>query len=122
MPGGDRTGPRGMGPMTGGAAGYCAGYAGPGYARPGLAQRYGFGPGYGIGGGRGWRNMYYANGLTGWARYRGYSGFGPYADPYGDLDLEIQKQELKNRADALEAELNLVQRRISDLESRVEAE
>jgi len=34
MPGGDGTGPQGMGPMTGRAAGYCAGYEDPGYANP----------------------------------------------------------------------------------------
>jgi len=31
MPGGDRMGPAGMGPMTGRMAGYCAGYSVPGY-------------------------------------------------------------------------------------------
>lgn len=31
MPGGDRTGPAGLGPMTGRAAGYCAGYPAPGF-------------------------------------------------------------------------------------------
>ena len=30
MPGGDGTGPMGMGPMTGRGAGYCAGFAAPG--------------------------------------------------------------------------------------------
>jgi hypothetical protein len=45
MPGGDRTGPAGMGPMTGRAAGYCAGYPMPGYRNP--AFRPGFFPGYG---------------------------------------------------------------------------
>ena len=34
MPRGDRTGPAGMGPMTGRAAGYCAGYSTPGYMNP----------------------------------------------------------------------------------------
>ena len=34
MPGGDRTGPAGFGPMTGRAAGYCAGYTVPGYMNP----------------------------------------------------------------------------------------
>jgi hypothetical protein len=34
MPGGDGTGPAGMGPMTGRAAGYCAGYSVPGFANP----------------------------------------------------------------------------------------
>ena len=49
MPGGDGTGPRGMGSMTGRAAGYCAGYSTPGFANPvprmglGLGQSQGFG-------------------------------------------------------------------------------
>ena len=34
MPVGDGTGPLGLGPMTGRAAGYCAGYPVPGYANP----------------------------------------------------------------------------------------
>ena len=34
MPVGNGTGPLGLGPMTGRAAGYCAGYAMPGYANP----------------------------------------------------------------------------------------
>ena len=36
MPAGNGTGPLGMGPMTGRAAGYCAGYPVPGYVNPGL--------------------------------------------------------------------------------------
>ena len=34
MPRGNRTGPAGMGPMTGRVAGYCAGYPVPGYMNP----------------------------------------------------------------------------------------
>ena len=34
MPRGNRTGPFAMGPMTGRAAGYCAGYAVPGFMNP----------------------------------------------------------------------------------------
>jgi len=34
MPGGDRTGPIGAGPMTGRGAGYCAGYNMPGIMLP----------------------------------------------------------------------------------------
>jgi hypothetical protein len=34
MPRGNGTGPMGMGPMTGRAAGYCAGYSAPGYMNP----------------------------------------------------------------------------------------
>ena len=62
MPRGDGTGPAGMGPMTGRAAGYCAGYATPGFTNPvpgggfGLGRgRGGIGRGLGLGfrGGRG---------------------------------------------------------------------
>ena len=38
MPRGDRTGPAGMGPMTGRATGYCAGYYTPGYMNPHRGQ------------------------------------------------------------------------------------
>jgi len=34
MPRGDGTGPAGLGPMTGRAAGYCAGYGVPGFMNP----------------------------------------------------------------------------------------
>jgi len=34
MPRGDGTGPGGLGPMTGRAAGYCAGYSVPGFMNP----------------------------------------------------------------------------------------
>jgi hypothetical protein len=45
MPFGDGTGPAGLGPMTGRAAGFCAGYPMPGYMNP-VAIRAGF---YGVG-------------------------------------------------------------------------
>lgn len=114
MPGGDRTGPQGAGPMTGRTAGYCAGNATPGYATAGFGRGYGVGWG---GGGRGRRNMYYATGLPGWARYG--ASATPYAAPapYVEPDPELQKQALKNQADALQAQLDLIQKRLSDLET-----
>jgi hypothetical protein len=54
MPRGDRTGPWGAGPMTGRAAGYCAGYAVPGFLNSGRGWGRGFGRGWGRGFGRGW--------------------------------------------------------------------
>ena len=61
MPGGDRTGPVGYGPRTGGGRGYCATGAGPvsesesgvvyGRGRGGIPR--GGGRGFGFGGGRG---------------------------------------------------------------------
>ena len=64
MPRGDRTGPMGLGPMTGRAAGYCAEFPVPGYMNPvGFWRRLwpgwrlvlGRGRGFGIRGrGRSW--------------------------------------------------------------------
>jgi len=54
MPRGDRTGPWGAGPMTGRAAGYCAGYSVPGFMNPIGGYGRGWGRGRGRGFGRGW--------------------------------------------------------------------
>jgi hypothetical protein len=54
MPFGNRTGPRGMGPMTGRGAGYCGGFGQPGFTNPIPRRRwFGFGLGRGWGRGRG---------------------------------------------------------------------
>ena len=45
MPRGDGTGPAGMGPMTGRAAGYCAGFPVPGYMNPVVGRGGFYGPG-----------------------------------------------------------------------------
>lgn len=64
MPRRDGTGPQGEGPMTGRAAGGCAGYDTPAPAgRPGLGLGRGWGRGLGRGlgigrrGGRGWQRL-----------------------------------------------------------------
>ena len=117
MPGGDRTGSRGMGERTGRAAGYCAGFGVPGYANsiPGHGFGMGFGRGGGAwargGGGRGWRNMFYATGQPGWMR------FGAYAAPYQAPNPEMEKQALKSQADALQAEMNAIRKRLADIEA-----
>ena len=63
MPRGDQTGPQGMGPRTGRAAGYCGGYDVPGYDNPVPGRGYGRGMAWCRGGrgrrgqqgaGRGW--------------------------------------------------------------------
>ena len=54
MPGGDGTGPSGLGSRTGRALGYCAGYDSPGYTKgPGIGMGRGFGGGLGFRFGRG---------------------------------------------------------------------
>jgi hypothetical protein len=60
MPRGDKTGPGGAGPMTGRAAGYCAGYAVPGYLNPLCGYGRGFGRGWRRGYGRGWGRGWYS--------------------------------------------------------------
>jgi len=98
MPGYDGTGPRGMGPMSGRARGYCAV---PGGGR-GLGT--GFGMGRGIRGrrafggfGRGWGLGYRA---------------GPAVEPIAPQD---ELGSLRREADALEAELAQIRGRIDEL-------
>ncbi len=117
MPGGDRTGPRGMGPMTGRGAGYCAGYSVPGYANPwpraGLGMAWGRGGP--MGGGRGWRHMYYATGLPGWVRFGAPPVWG--APPVGAVPTPEQEAEfLRAQAEQLQAELDAINERLSKLE------
>jgi hypothetical protein len=123
-----------MGPMTGRAAGYCAGYDAPGYANPGPGRGFGtrWGPGRAWGGGwgrgRGWRNWYYATGLPGWARFGYAQGWGappaPAYGPYGAWPTVEQEGEfLRTQADWLKKQLDAISQRITELdqESRGQA-
>ena len=127
MPAGDGTGPMGMGPMTGRAAGFCAGYDAPGYANAVPGWGLGWGPGRGFrgrgwgGGGRGWRHWYYATGLPGWARF-GYApawGMPPYAAygaPYAPTMTREQEIEmLKDQAKYFQDALDDITKRIEEL-------
>ncbi len=130
MPGGDGTGPGGMGPMTGRAAGFCAGYSLPGYANPvggrGMGMGWGRGRGGGFGRGRGFgwgRSGYglptYGNAVSPYA----YGGaVNPYA--YGGVPFAptvVPQQELdglKGHAEYLEDALDGIKKRIEELESQ----
>lgn len=122
MPFGDRTGPAGYGPRTGRAAGYCSGYGVPGSMNPAPGTGFG-GWGYGFGRGRGWRNRFYATGLTGWQR--GYpagwpgavappAGYGFPATPSADQEVSALKSQAKYFEDAL----GEIRKRIGDLEAQ----
>jgi len=126
MPGGDRTGPAGMGPMTGRGAGFCAGYGAPGFTNPvpggwgyGRGGGWGFGRG---GGGRGRRNWFYATGLTGWQR-AAYGTPPLWGAPYGApaaapaMAKEDELAALKGQAEYYEDVLNGLQTRIAELEA-----
>lgn len=112
MPRGNGMGPLGAGPMTGRAAGACAGYGQPGFAGRGAGRGCGFGGGRGQGGqgrgGRGFRNMFLATGLPGWMRTDGNAA----ANSTGGFD---EKQLLANQAKALQAQLANVQERLEQL-------
>jgi len=91
MPGGDRTGPMGLGPMTGRAAGICAGYPTPGFANPipGFGRGRGFYPYAYPNAYQGYPNAYqgYPNAYQGYPNtYQGYPnaypGSGYYGQPY----------------------------------------
>jgi hypothetical protein len=120
MPGGDRTGPLGWGPMTGRAAGYCAGYSVPGYLNP-IPGRGWFGVGRGgfpRGGGRG---RTFGGGRGGWWR-SGFYGYPPYAPgyppAYPEPTAEEEKKFLQEELASLEGELSVVRERISELEKQ----
>jgi hypothetical protein len=100
MPGFDGTGPRGMGPMTGGGRGYCAVSLNSAGRRP-LGRR-GF---YGRGGGRGFRNCWSAVSFPGW----GVSG-------------EDEVTALKDQADLLKQQLQDIEARLHAMEASHESD
>ncbi len=125
MPRGDGTGPRGMGAMTGRAAGYCRGGGMPGEANPLPAGR-GFGIGFGRcgggrsgggfgSGGRGWRHWFYATGQPGWMR--SYAAPYGYPTPYQNQkpDPALEKLALKKQAEALQSELDFIKKRLDEI-------
>jgi len=122
MPGGDGTGPAGMGPMTGRAAGYCVGYAMPGSVTS-VAVR-GFKAGLRGGRGRrGRRNQFYATGLTGRQRAAigatAISGAVPVEAPYAPtMSGEQQLDALKGQAEYFADALNGIRKRIEELEAK----
>ena len=106
MPGGDGTGPMGMGPMTGRAMGTCVGYAAPGGMNPAAGR----GRGFGRGGGFGRRNRYWATGVPGWAAFGG--AMAPAA-PTAEQELDSLRAQAQNMGGALED----IKTRIAQLES-----
>jgi len=140
MPRGDRSGPAGIGPRSGRAAGYCANYDTPGFMSRffgrGTGRGSGMGNGQGLGQNRGsgsrggcfgWRNMFHRTGLrrsnldsAGFGRQAGKPGwmrFSRYFGQQSNTDTAMEKQTLKDQADVLKSELDRVQSRLNDLES-----
>ena len=107
MPGFDRSGPMGTGPMTGGRRGICGN-------RAGAANMQTFGGGYGSGRGMGFRRGF------GRGRGRGFGpGYGPPAYSAGYPAAASKAGELEMlRADAetMQKSLEAIQRRIAELD------
>ncbi|MFW5985141.1 MAG: DUF5320 domain-containing protein [Halanaerobiaceae bacterium] len=125
MPRGDGTGPAGRGPMTGRAAGYCAGFNVPGYMNEVPGRGRGFGRGLGRGRGFGYGR--------GFGRGRGFYAqqpvnvqpvYQPNNPQQSNVDPDVaRKQELeylKNTEQAIKNELNAVKERIDELENKSE--
>jgi len=133
MPGGDGTGPAGMGPMTGRSAGFCTGYPEPGYMNPIGGRGFsGRGRGFwGRGGGRGRRNWFYATGLPGWVRTGyGLPAWGSSVNPHAysgapfapGLTAQQELDGLKGQAEYLEKSLTEIKKCIDELESQKSGE
>ncbi len=115
MPGFDRTGPRGEGPMTGGGRGMCnpaggtGGYGGYGLGRGGMP--WGGGRGRGFGGGRGWGRGF----------GRGWFGAGAAA-PIAAPTADDERRYLADQLSHLENEVRAIKDRLSQLDKPDEKE
>lgn len=122
MPGFDGTGPRGMGPMTGGRRGFCSPwgvgaalrggmvppYLGVPYAPYGGAMPYGGASAYGA---RPYGGAWAAPFYGGPAAASGATPFAPQMTREQELDF------LKNQAQAAKGQLEEIETRISELEA-----
>ena len=113
MPRGDRSGPNGMGSMTGRGAGFCNGFNAPGYMNSGAGFGYGMGRGRGFGGG------HYGYG-AGYGAGRGYGlAAAPYTVPMAPVagySKETEKGYIENEVSLLKNQLKTLESRLSDMQ------
>ena len=113
MPRGDGTGPAGVGPMSGRAAGFCAGYQTPGFAN----RSAGFGGGFGRGRG------FFGRPRLGLGRRWG-AWDGGYAAPQMAPPMQTgdEMQALKDHAAALRNQLDAVEKRLDEIAKEPQSE
>ena len=124
MPRGDGTGPAGMGPMTGRAAGFCAGYQVPGFMNP-VGGRGFWGAGRGFGGRGGGRGRGFGRGFGGARAGYGWPAWGGYVEPYmpyfasGAPQVTAQQEldGLKQQAEYFKDALDEINKRTEQLEA-----
>jgi len=118
MPRGDRTGPAGMGSMTGRGLGYCAGNVAPGFASGSYGRGGGFGRGFGLGSRRG-----------GYGYQAAYPAYPPPYAPwtYGNNYPPVPGQTtgpdlaaLQSQAEQLQTMLTNVQKQMEEMEAHKE--
>ncbi len=116
MPRGNGTGPMGFGPMTGRGAGYCAGFAAPGYMNQAGGRGCGFGRG-GAGFGRGAGAGFGRGG--GFGRGAGMFAYGanPHAAAWAGVTAEQEQAALKGQLANLEQLSADLRQRLNDLEN-----
>ena len=103
MPRGDRTGPRGIGPMTGRRLGFCVGNDRPGFDIE--SRNFGHGYGQGFGHGNGWRGqMGYGQ------RY----AHGRFSDE--EVHGVSQKTLLENDVRILKEQLASIEKQLSEID------
>ncbi len=101
MPGGDRTGPEGFGPMTGRRMGFCTGNVQPGFSYRNMGFGRGMGRGFGRGMGRG-----YGRGI----------GFGQGYWFYNQDNISDvpQRATLENEIKVLKDQLSFLEKQLSE--------
>lgn len=115
MPGRDRTGPRGLGPMTGRRLGFCSG------AVEGDALEGYYGPFFGRGPGRGWRWRRFTAGMT--APVRQWAGRGRFgAADYSQWAPRDELNVLRDHISELEEALDAARARMAQIERDQKAE
>ena len=125
MPGFDGTGPRGMGPMTGGGRGFCSPWGfrggfglgrGHGFGWRGSYPMAGQGPGYGMPYGDPYASPVYPGAAPyayGGAPTGTMPGVGPYAP---QMTREQELDSLKSQAEMAKVQLEQIDARIKELE------
>ena len=116
MPGGNGTGPAGMGSISGRGLGFCAGNSQPGYAA-GTGTGFnrsgrGFGAGRGCGRGWGFRNFFGGSGFGS----GNISGF--FNGIRAELTPDKEREILSNRKAMLNTQIENLNRRITELEGQ----
>ena len=107
MPGFDGTGPRGMGPMTGGGRGFCSPWGiGAAFAGYGTPPRVGYGYPY-----YGWAGASYPF----YGTPTGAPGVTPFAP---QMTREQELEALKTQSQVLTQQLSEIQRHIEGLEKK----